>query len=226
MRAPISSTSSCGPVGRSASWSPAANRSVSPAISWPVRPLAIPAAGVATLAELVAASAAELFVDLLAVISVGIAAMVGDSVETRYGIKRLSRGWSSGSCSPSLAPLTGELITIANALTEHRRWWSSLLVTDGHHLSEGNGGVSDLGTAAGSGGGRLHLRCARSRQGATAQSGPRDRSVRCRWARVAASAYRRARARARGLPPPTPDQDRAGLSAAGVWPPRSRSPAK
>jgi hypothetical protein len=38
---------------------------------------------------------------ILAVISVGIAAMVGDSVETRYGIKRLSRGWSSGSCSPS-----------------------------------------------------------------------------------------------------------------------------
>ena len=83
---------------------------------------------------------------ILAVISVGIAAMVGDSVETRYGIKRLSRGWSSVRAVRVLAPLTGELITIANALTEHRRWWSSLLVTDGHHLSEGNGGGSDLGS--------------------------------------------------------------------------------
>jgi len=71
----------------------------------PTGTVAVPAPDVTVLPQVKSiADKSALIVNacfILAVISVGIAAMVGDSVETRYGIKRLSRGWSSGSCSPS-----------------------------------------------------------------------------------------------------------------------------
>jgi hypothetical protein len=55
---------------------------------------------------------------VLAIIAVGIATMVGDSVELRYGIKQLIPRLVVGfTLSAFSVPLTGGLITIANALT-------------------------------------------------------------------------------------------------------------
>ncbi|MGR6318868.1 hypothetical protein Q2K19_31655 [Micromonospora soli] len=55
---------------------------------------------------------------VLAIIAVGVAAMVGDSVEVRYGIKELLPRLVVGFVLSAFAvPLTGVLIGIANALT-------------------------------------------------------------------------------------------------------------
>jgi hypothetical protein len=55
---------------------------------------------------------------ILAIIAVGTAAMVGDSVEVRYGIKELLPRLVVGFVLSAFAiPLTGVLIDIANALT-------------------------------------------------------------------------------------------------------------
>lgn len=55
---------------------------------------------------------------ILAIIAVGIVAMVGDSVEVRYGIKELLPRLVVGFVLSAFAvPLTGVLIDIANALT-------------------------------------------------------------------------------------------------------------
>jgi hypothetical protein len=55
---------------------------------------------------------------ILAIIAVGIATMVGDSVEMRYGTKQLIPRLVVGFVLSAFSvPLTGELITIANALT-------------------------------------------------------------------------------------------------------------
>src|SRR5919107_1275315 len=55
---------------------------------------------------------------ILAIIAVGIATMTGDSVRMRYGIKELVPRLIVGFVLSAFAvPLTGQLITIANALT-------------------------------------------------------------------------------------------------------------
>ncbi|MFG3602438.1 conjugal transfer protein TrbL family protein [Micromonospora chersina] len=55
---------------------------------------------------------------ILAIIAVGVAAMVGDSIEMRYGIKELLPRLVVGFVLSTFAvPLTGVLIDIANALT-------------------------------------------------------------------------------------------------------------
>ena len=88
---------SVGSERRSSTSSPACWRLLAPSLFLPPDVTVLPQ--VKSIADKGALIVNACFI--LAVISVGIAAMVGDSVETRYGIKRLSRGWSSVSCSPS-----------------------------------------------------------------------------------------------------------------------------
>ncbi|MEU8236424.1 conjugal transfer protein TrbL family protein [Actinoplanes sp. NPDC048967] len=55
---------------------------------------------------------------ILAIIAVGIATMIGDSLEMRYGIKEMLPGLIVGFVLSAFSiPLTSQLITIANALT-------------------------------------------------------------------------------------------------------------
>jgi hypothetical protein len=55
---------------------------------------------------------------ILAILAVGIVTMTGDSLETRYGVKQLIPRLVIGFVFSAFSiPLTGELITIANALT-------------------------------------------------------------------------------------------------------------
>src|SRR3954471_24037111 len=55
---------------------------------------------------------------VLAIIAIGIAAMTGDSIQMRYGIKELIPRLVVGCVLSAFSvPLTGQLITIANALT-------------------------------------------------------------------------------------------------------------
>lgn len=55
---------------------------------------------------------------VLAIIAVGVAAMTGDSIQLRYGIKELMPRLVVGFVLSAFSvPLTGELISIANALT-------------------------------------------------------------------------------------------------------------
>ena len=55
---------------------------------------------------------------ILAIIAVGIATMTGDSIQVRYGIKELVPRLVDGYVLSAFSvPLTGQLITIANALT-------------------------------------------------------------------------------------------------------------